>query len=584
MRFRDVINPAYWVNKAIDNRIIKWKGANQMGYNPFLTTMKFDNDDKQTTRRLLENSIWYTGNEQDLSYFYRKEAPKFYRNGEQSESLNYFWTNNEDLARKIHMGVPQLISEKMVDLIVGNGYEIKVEGNNETEVQEELDLALKDNKIKQLIGQSIETESWSGGVSWKMSYNPSISEYPIIEQWQPEHYNCVVVSGRIVEDIFYIYYQHNNNSYRLSEIYGVDDIGAYIDYKLDMVQYQTVGQVKGEPKWIPVKLSELEETKDLQRITIAGYFKKLSLYKPNKMPNSEFRYSYMGESDYAGSYGAFDALDEIGSTWIQEFRDGKLFRYFPEELMITSSSGSYTYASQFKKQHVLYQDTPSDNADKQKIQYSQGDLRTEQHKETWKIWLTTVINNAGLSPLTIGVTGLESIDASAESQQEREKVSIRTRNKKIELWTEFLNDFLQTYTEFLYIVRGAQELNGTIQAGSLPDVEVKVTFNDYIVKSKRDRTEEVQAGFGTTWDVMEGVKYVHEDKTPREQLALSARIKLENGYNSITQAEASALQDENVETTETLEEMGIVIIPVNEEQETVVTEENELTPPTEEEV
>ena len=48
--------------------------------------------------------------------------------------------------------------------------------------------------------------------------------------------------------------------------------------------------------------------------------------------------------------------------------------------------------------------------------------------------LTNVINNAGLSPFALGITGLESINQSAESQQERNKVTIETRNKKYDLW------------------------------------------------------------------------------------------------------------------------------------------------------
>ena len=581
MRIRDALNPMTWVNRAIDKRILNMKGAIQMEYNPFLTEMKFETTDKLATKRLLENSMWYRGNEQDLAYFYKKEAPKFYRKGEQSESLNYFWTNQEIDTRRIHMGIPQLISEKMVDLIVGNGYEIKVEGEDEETIQEDLDKALKDNKFKQLLAHSIETESWSGGVSWKLSFNPNISEYPIIEAWQPEDYACRVVCGRIVEDIFYVYYAQGNDTYRLSEIYGVDDGNSYIDYKLDKAWYKTNGQNSEGGKWLEVPLSTLEETKDLKRITITGYGKRLSMYKPNKLPNSEFRSSYIGESDYAGSYGAFDALDEIGSTWIQEFRDGKLFRYFPEELMIKANNGNYTYPSQFKKQHVLYDDSASENADKQKILYEQGDLRIEAHTQTWKIWLGTVLNNAGLSPLTVGVSGLEAIDASAESQQEREKVSIRTRNKKIEIWEEFLEDILPTYVDFMYITKGLK-MSDTYQVGSLPDVEVKVTFNDYIIKSKNDRTVEVQAGLGSSWDILTGVEYVHDDKTERERLAISARIKLENGYASISQAEASALQAENQDTAEVLSEMGIDILPVNENQDGVVIEENEDTPPNEE--
>jgi hypothetical protein len=284
----------------------------------------------------------------------------------------------------------------------------------------------------------------------------------------------------------------------------------------------------------------------------------------------------LGESDFAGSYGAFDAIDEIISTWIQEFRDGKLNRYFPEELMIKNLAGKFRYPDGFDKDHVLYADSPSENIDKQKIIYEQGDIRTEKHVESYKIWVTNVLNNAGLSPLTVGVTGLESIDASAESQQEREKVSIRTRNKKIELWQEFLQEFLKTALEFRLITKNMTEKeSGVYSVNQSNDFDVIVTFNDYIIKSKNDRTVEVQAGLGTSWDILSGVQYVHDDKTPREQLALSARIKIEQGFTSISQAELSALQAENLDTNELMQEEGVEILPVNENTDGLVGQNND---------
>ena len=569
------------INKVVDKRINEHtKGVGtEMEYNHLLVDMKNNWNDKHMTRRMLENSVLYSGIEQDIAYFYRREAPKFFRKGEPSESMNYFWADTNRDIRKIHSGYPQLICEKMADLVTGNGYRINVEGENEVELQEELDDILNDNKFKSmLLGKSIETESWSGGVAWKLSWNPTLTEYPIIEVWQPENYTSKMQSGRVLEDIFYIYYEKGPAKYRLSEIYGVDKKkGAYIDYKLEMLVYVNAAQESKGSKWQPCNIKELEQTKDLKRIEFNGYFKRLSLYKPNKTPNSEFRYSYLGESDFAGSYGAIDAIDEIISTWIQEFRDGKLNRYFPEELMLKNlSTGDFKYPDKFKKDHILYADSPSENVDKQKIIYEQGDIRTDKHIESYKIWVTQFLNNAGLSPLTVGVTGLESIDASAESQQEREKVSIRTRNKKIELWTEFLEDFLKIVLEFRLMTKGMIENDDkTYSVGALQDFDIIVTFNDYIIKSKRDRTEEAQLGLNSTWDVLTAVKYVHDDMSAREQLAISARVKLEMGLDSISQAELSALQAENMDTNDLMVEEGVAIVPVNEMVDTIDTEETE---------
>ena len=73
-----------WLDKLIDKRIKEYgKGvANMPQYNPLLVNIDSRDNDKHLTRRMLENSVWYSGIEQDLAYFYTKEAPKFYRKGQ----------------------------------------------------------------------------------------------------------------------------------------------------------------------------------------------------------------------------------------------------------------------------------------------------------------------------------------------------------------------------------------------------------------------------------------------------------------------------------------------------------------------
>ena len=81
------------INKVVDKRINEHsKGVGtEMEYNHLLVSMGNNSNDKHMTRRMLENSVLYSGIEQDIAYFYTKEAPKFYRKNQVSESLNYFW-------------------------------------------------------------------------------------------------------------------------------------------------------------------------------------------------------------------------------------------------------------------------------------------------------------------------------------------------------------------------------------------------------------------------------------------------------------------------------------------------------------
>ena len=175
--------------------------------------------------------------------------------------------------------------------------------------------------------EAIETESWAGGVAFKLSYN-QMYDTPIIEVIQPDEYEPTIKAGRIVEDIFITYHEKDKKQYKLKEIYGFDEKGGYIRYKLYSIDK--------DKNLTSVSLSELDETKELKDIDFPGLKDKFSIYKPNKTPNSEFKNSKLGESDYSGSVGLFDAIDEVLSTMVQEFRDGKINKFWPSNLLPTN--------------------------------------------------------------------------------------------------------------------------------------------------------------------------------------------------------------------------------------------------------
>lgn len=554
------------------------KGGGTMEYNPNFFKDGFNvlSSDRYTIR-LVENSIWYAGIDYDLQLFYERNTSKMRNHGQISDALNYFWRNADRDIRKLHSGLPQLICEKMVDLIIGNGFYINLADElRESKDNDRLQDILKENKIHNLLQHGIETESWAGGVPIKITINPLVSELPIIEVIEPEHYSYRSVSGRIVEDIFTTFPEDGNNKYRLKEMYGVEEQGntpiSYIRYKLERVDDKS-------KEWVEVPLDTLPSTSNLNDINIVGYDKKFSMYKPNKTPNSEFRGSLFGESDFSGSIGAFDAIDEILSIWIQEARDTKTNRYIPSNLIPKNRHGDSVLSKITPKDHIIYEGSISESA-KENIEYKSGPNNSDKHIESYKAWIMIALNNAGLSPLTIGVTGLEAQNAGEASQKEREKVSIRTRNKKISMWTEYLNDLLERTMIFDDIMRGELDSEEMMLTSKINEYPINTVFEDYVLKSKADRTTEVTEGYGAVWSTLRAVKYVHVDLTETEQLAESAMIKIENGKaDTITTAEASALQALNIEQQEMLQDEGVEIIDVEQGQEDedgLDIEENEV--------
>ncbi|MFA5720090.1 MAG: phage portal protein [Acholeplasmataceae bacterium] len=555
------------LDKAVGRVLEKIKSDSAYEYNNIITPDRMAALRDKYTRSVLINGVWYSGNDLELKQLYERDLKAFKIGQVTSEELNYFWaqpTSGTNI-RKIHSGIPQLISEKFVDLILSNGYEFNVYKDNKFEEEDEdnktrLELILDDNMFMGILQEAIETESWSGGVAIKLSTNARF-KYPIIEIIQPEEYEPIIVAGRVVEDIFIKYFDRKNMSFKLKEHYGVDDKGGFIKYKL----YKLIGRGDGAT-WLEADLSELEETKDLKDISFNGIFEKFSIYKPNKLPNSEFRGSRLGESDYSGSHGLFDALDEVISAMVQEFRDGKIKNFWPSNLLPTDPlDNNKTYLPPaLKKDFIVYTSGIGEKEQPDKVEQVQGDIHSEKYLESYKKLLETIVNNAGLSPQTLGVTGLDSTAASEESQELREKTSIRTREKKVSLWTIALNKLFN-----LLLILDDYKNEQTIG-----EYYIDVVFNDYKIQTIQDKTAIAGTGItNKTWDILSAVQYIHDELPEEQQILMAVKIKIENGMNVFTKQE-EAIYKQFVE--EVMEENPVVNEPIREFEETETIEDTEV--------
>lgn len=519
------------IDRAVKRHINKIKSENPYEYNSLIAPDRLEALRDRFTRSLLVNSVWYGGNDLELKQLYEKDIKSFKQGNNTTEALNYFWAQPTDgtNVRKVHTGIPQLISEKMVDLILANGYEYTVYTDAEMddrddENQTRLDDILYDNGFSLQIQEAIETESWAGGMAFKLSTSRQF-KHPIIEVIQPEEYEPVIKAGRIVGDIFITFYTHNKTSYKLKEHYGVDERGGFIRYKLYMY---------ANDDWTEVGLTEIPETKDLKDITFAGIFHKFSLYKPNKLPNSEFRGSRMGESDYSGSISMFDALDEIMSTMVQEFRDAKIKNWWASNLLPVDPTTNQTYIPPaLKKDFIVYNAGIGEREKAQTFEQTQGNINAEKYLVAYKKAMETVLNNAGLSPQTIGMTGIDSTASSADSQELREKTSIRTREKKIDIWQPTLEKL------FELVLMLDDFKNGRPHR----EYYINVAFGDYKISTFEDKIDTVtKAIAGNAMDIRTAVERLYPEKSEEELDIMVRNIKLETGTPlleaDITDAEA----------------------------------------------
>ena len=105
----------------------------RISFNP-LNAVKLDNELNSSlkfTKRIEEYRVWYIGNELLLREFYREHYKEAF--------LSYFWYSMPINYRKIHSGIPSLISKAMSTVLFGSGFDINLSVyNQDKSINEEL--------------------------------------------------------------------------------------------------------------------------------------------------------------------------------------------------------------------------------------------------------------------------------------------------------------------------------------------------------------------------------------------------------------------------------------------------------------
>ncbi len=499
-------------------------------------------DDRQTaadyTRRICEYRVWSMGNSDLLREIYRSGASD-------RQSLNYFWRRVPATSRMLHSGIPGLISTKMATVLFGAGFkaEVRVYGEDgalseegSRQAQELLEGLCDAMNAAELFENGATVESWGGHVFYKFSHDTRLTDFPILEVADVTQAEAVKERGLTTAILFKHWYEHRGKKYRLDEIYTVNaDQDAVIRYQL--FRLDAGGQER------PVPLDELPQTAGLRErmgldengtFTYTGLKGMLAFDKPNKTPSLEFPEAPYGASDYEGAVDSFDALDETYSKIIHELRTNRTIRYIPLS-MIPMADGKRELDDDFTDCYVQVADDLEQDAEN-KLQITQIPDKTEDHLAKWRTALTTAINKAGLSPFALGITGLESINASAESQQERNKATLETRKEKLKKWKPFLEKLLQKALELnSWMVKNAGARQPGFSAPDLdfPNTAVDVTFGDYVIETDEKRV--------TTWGTAKSMRVVSTQEAVTRLHPDWDAEQIENEVNRIRYEEGMSL-------------------------------------------
>lgn len=379
--------------------------------------------------------LWYRGSASELNQFYKQL----------DSDTCPFWgsvpTRGMEI-RKIHTGIPKIIVNTLAQIVVRDLNGIEYEDVNKNDVWKSVE---NENKLNDLLLQAIKDALVTGDGAVKISFDPELSEYPILEWYAGDKVEFKYDRGRLKKVIFRTNYFKNNKRYTLFEKYGFGSV------EYELYQDET-----------PVPLTDLEETAQLLDFAFDPSF---MLAVPFKVLSSD-RWPGRGQSLFDGKTDSFDALDEAWSQWVHTMRMSRPVKYIPDVLIPRDEkNGRLLKPNAFDNQFFATESNMMEGA-KNEIEVKQPDFHSESYNSTYITALDLALQGI-ISPSTLGID-VKKLD-NAEAQREKEKATLYTRGIIVEALTGFLKQLADTVFK----------AHATALHQPLEDTETIVSFGEY---------------------------------------------------------------------------------------------------------
>lgn len=389
-----------------------------------LTFVNNINEDIQN--KLHEYNVWYTGDaEEILNYYSRAQVidfnydPIYTRN-----KKSYFWCVSavEQDVKRTHSGQPRNIVDTLVNIVGVPKINVGVPGGALEEVDSRLQKILRDNHFSRLITQQARpltfVEGWG---AWKINWDSSLSDTPILLYYRANAVDFAFKSGRLVAIIYKDYFQdENKKDYVLFEIRRQEKGDLFIEKELFRMNPNT-------DIITPVPLKSLPQLKDVEPIIKVTNFRSFLGY-PCIIYEDNNGDTY-GRSIFTGKIDMFDDLDQCLSQSANTVRRSTTLEYFDTMyLEKDDKTGMPKMPHSFDRKYVSFKGTRSGdgtNAGSGPVTVTQPQINFEQYSAEATNILLQIISGI-MSPATLGIDIAKKDNA--EAQREKEKVTIFTRN------------------------------------------------------------------------------------------------------------------------------------------------------------
>ena len=344
--------------------------------------------------------------------------------------------------RRAQSGIPAILVDTLAYLVKSDLNDVDFESPDGAGVWPDI---ARDCGWEEIIGDAVSGVLAIGDGAFKISIDPHVSEYPLLEFWTGDRVDFIRRHGRITGVVFKSLYHEGGAEYELREIYEPGSIR----YEL----------------WEGEKVVPLGRVPELSAYKPVHYDAAFPLAVPLCVFKSQ-RYPGRGRSVFDGKTDAFDAHDEVISQWIDAVRHGRVKNYIPEDMIPRDpETGKLRSVDSFGTNFIQVQSSNKENATAQ-IDTVQPEIRYDAFVESYAATLNMCLQGI-VSPATLGIdVGKMS---SAEAQREKKDITGMTRNAITDALEKVLPQvvcsMLMTY-----------DLMHSNQAGAY---EPKVTFGEY---------------------------------------------------------------------------------------------------------
>ena len=389
-----------------------------------------NNINEDVENKLNEYNVWYTGDAEEILNYYSRATvidfnydPIYTRN-----KKSYFWSVSavEQDIKRTHSGQPRNIVDTLVNIIGVPRIGVGVPGGELEKLDKRLQKILKDNHFNRLLTQQARPMTFvQGWGAWKINWDTSFSDTPILLYYRANAVDFVYKSGRLVAIIYKDYFQdEKKHDYVLFEIRRLENGNLYIEKELFKMNPNT-DIIQSVP------LKSLPQLKDVKpKIEITNFKSFLGypciIYEDNNADT-------YGRSIFTGKIDLFDDLDQCLSQSANTVRRSTTLEYFDTMyLEKDDKTGIPKMPHSYDRKYVKFQGSRNGDGTTSgtgPVQVTQPQLNFEQYSTEATNILLQIISGI-MSPATLGIDIAKKDNA--EAQREKEKVTIFTRNTVIE--------------------------------------------------------------------------------------------------------------------------------------------------------